>query len=80
MNMGFVEQIAIETERQLEERELILGVDWVIPKFLLRPSFTEIVQDRASELITMADDDDKETMARREQIAEELYKLATERL
>ena len=30
--MGFVEQIAIETERQLEERELILGVDWVIPK------------------------------------------------
>ena len=74
------EQIAIETERQLAERPLLWNVDLTIPAFLLRPSFTEIVQDRASELITMADDDDKETMARRESIAEELYKLATERL
>ena len=74
------EQIAVETERQLEERPLLWNVDLTIPAFLLRPSFTEIVQDRASELITMADDDDKETMARRERIAEELYRLATERL
>ena len=34
--MGFVEQIAIETERQLEGRPLLWGVDLQIPSWLMK--------------------------------------------
>ena len=35
--MGFPELIALETERELEDRPLIIGVDWQIPVSLLKP-------------------------------------------
>ena len=68
--------IAKANAEQLDRLNVWDSQALTIPAFLLKPSFAEIVQDRASELLT----GDFENKQRCREIADELYQLATRML